>query len=631
MSGLFSKSSELATLRFKQATLRMRLGEALMPFSIHPSYRAVLFFLLELTFSFQLLWVVVPVAQAGGACPIPPNPEWTSTEKDVWEKLCKGNRATLSTPLKDGSISASAPIITRRFLNEIIHDFKYRKAIETIGVHITGAQINDSLDFYNAFLPYPLALESCRFNKAVSLRMARFDRYLSFLGSTFLDDLNLSSIRIDGTLVLEHGKFKNVNIGHSRVEEQILMKHSIVEGSVRMDSIKTGASVFLHSSTINGSFDLHASEIGFDVNIRDSTVGVLDLSRSRVHGSVLVGEKDQDSPSNQVVKTAFKAVNLNSAVIERGVHILEATIDEQFLLSQMRVTDPVGIGHSNLSKVPTIDVTYSDFGGLSIDHVYLPSLDLSGTVIHQPLELGLITWNEKATLFLRGTEIKTLIDDANYSWPNTLDLSGFVYSKFAAKPGTNSLSTRPTDWLNNWLSKQLLYTPQPYVQLASVLRSEGQREKADDILFESKERERAITQDIPTWAWLTAQKIMIGYGYHTILYTSLWAFAFALLGCVMLLRFQNPFKIPGCCPASSFLPLPLEKWLPSRWVIVINQFFATLIYSLDRFLPAVKLREHTSPKILPSGWLSYWFHFQQLMGYVVAAFFIAGLSGLIEK
>lgn len=603
-----------------------------MPFSVPSFRRAVLFFLLELCVFFPLIWVVPSAQAAVSACSIRPNPEWTSTDKEVWEIICRGQRATLSAPLKDGSISTSAPIITKQFLEEIIYDFKYKKAIETRGVHITGAQISDPLDINYAFLSYPLALEKCRFNAAVSLRGVRIDGYLSFYGSTFLDDLNLSSMRIDGTLMLEHGTFKNVSIGHSRVQEQILLNHSTFQGSVRMDSIKTGSSVFLDSSTIKDSLDLHASEIGFDVNIKNSTIGMLDLGRSRVHGSVLIEGKDPANPLKEESKTTFKKVILQSAVIDHSVHIIGATITEEFRLGEMRVADPIVIRHTNMSKMCCpIDVTFSDIGGLSLDHLYLPSLDLSETVIRQPLELGLITWNKKATLFLRGTEIKTLIDDAESSWPMTIDLSGFVYSKFAAKPGTKSLSARSTMWINDWLSKQELYTPQPYVQLASVLRSEGQREKAEDILFESKERERSITQDIRTWIWLTAQWIMIGYGYHTILYPSLWAFAFALTGCLMLWRFQNPFKNPGSAPATSFLPLSIQNRFPSSWVIRVNQFFALLIYSLDRFLPAVKLREHFRPEIRPLGWLSYWFHFQQIMGYVVAAFFIAGLSGLIEK
>lgn len=604
-----------------------------MPFTNRPFHRILLYFLFEISLIFLIgLGLFAPFAHARGeACLIRPNPEWTSNEKQVWKTLCRGQRAILSTPSIDGSISTTAPIIRKEFLEEILLDFKYKKAIETRGVHITGAQISGPLDLSYASLSYPLDLEYCRFKEAVSLRGVRIDGYLSFYGSTFLVDLNLSSMRVDGTLVLERGTFKSVNIAHSRVQEQILMNASTFQGSVRMDSIKTGATVALRSSTIEGALDLHASDIGFDVSITNSTVGRLDLSRSRVHGSVSFGGKDIDNP-NQDGKAFFEKVSLINAEIENDLSIMSSTIGEEFLLTQIRVHKLVDIKYSNLSKMPLADLTFSDIGGLVIDHVYLPSLNLSGTAMHQPMELGLITWNENATLSLRGTEIKILIDDADSSWPNTIDLRGFVYSKaFSVSPGTKTLTARSSDWLKRWLSKQELYAPQPYVQLASVLRSEGHKDKAEEILFESKELERSLTKDIPTWIWLTAQKYLIGYGYRTIYYPILWAFGFALIGCLMLLRFQNPFNNANSSPATSFLPLPIENWLPYGLAALVNQFFATLVYSLDRFLPAVKLRERIHPTILPSGWLSYWFHFQQLMGYVVAAFFIAGLSGLIEK
>ena len=49
-----------------------------------------------------------------------------------------------------------------------------------------------------------------------------------------------------------------------------------------------------------------------------------------------------------------------------------------------------------------------------------------------------------------------------------------------------------------------------------------------------------------------------------------------------------------------------------------------LVFTCRRFLGR-------RPSIQPSGWLSYWFHFQQLRGYGVTACFIAALSGLIER
>jgi len=55
-----------------------------------------------------------------------------------------------------------------------------------------------------------------------------------------------------------------------------------------------------------------------------------------------------------------------------------------------------------------------------------------------------------------------------------------------------------------------------------------------------------------------------------------------------------------------------------------------IAYSLDLLLPVIKLREYHYDKIDLQSWARYYFYFHQLMGYVIAAFLAAGLSGLVK-
>jgi len=52
-----------------------------------------------------------------------------------------------------------------------------------------------------------------------------------------------------------------------------------------------------------------------------------------------------------------------------------------------------------------------------------------------------------------------------------------------------------------------------------------------------------------------------------------------------------------------------------------------IAYSVDMLLPIIKLRERHYDIDLP-GWPRYYFYFHKIMGYVLASFLIAGLSGL---
>ena len=237
-----------------------------------------------------------------------------------------------------------------------------------------------------------------------------------------------------------------------------------------------------------------------------------------------------------------------------------------------------------------------------------------GTTIHRALTLGNITWNTEAKFTLRATQAKYL-DVAATEWPGRLDIRDFVYEgTYSSDLDNLDFASRDSQWLKGWLAKQISYSPQPYKQLAAVLRSSGYIEKSKEILFENRERERILTTGFLDWCSLTFYRFISGYGIYPLYYGLRWTTIFVFVGC-LILYFQNPFR-----RANS-----------TGWGSLLNQLFIIFIYSLDRFLPGVKLREHIDPPIRPTGIVWYWFQVQQVVGYVVAIFLLAGLSGLVEK
>ena len=54
-----------------------------------------------------------------------------------------------------------------------------------------------------------------------------------------------------------------------------------------------------------------------------------------------------------------------------------------------------------------------------------------------------------------------------------------------------------------------------------------------------------------------------------------------------------------------------------------------IVFSMDTLLPIIRLREKNYHIDLRGG-LAYYFYFHKIIGYVLASFLIAGLSGLTK-
>jgi hypothetical protein len=156
---------------------------------------------------------------------------------------------------------------------------------------------------------------------------------------------------------------------------------------------------------------------------------------------------------------------------------------------------------------------------------------------------------------------------------------------------------RPGKWFKKWLAKQNPYAPGPYQQLASVLREQGRPDAADEVLYTSKERERAQSTFLRN-VWLSANRLLIGYGYY-VEWALLWVLGFLLLG-IAALQLSGEGRKNG-------MPFGIA-------------------YSFDMLLPIIRLREKHYQ--IDLGCVRYYFYLHKIAGFVLASFLIAGLSGL---
>jgi hypothetical protein len=216
-------------------------------------------------------------------------------------------------------------------------------------------------------------------------------------------------------------------------------------------------------------------------------------------------------------------------------------------------------------------------------------VDLSGTRVGGELRLGSAKWLNRAMLTARYAKIG-VIPGLSDAWPDRLNVFGLTYDGLAETAG----DFRP------WFERQETHARQPYEQLAGVLQARGDIERATEVRVAGRDRERG-EQPLHIYAWLTLLKYLIGYGYYPY-YSLAWIAGFVLLGALVL-------RCSGEGPRNH-MPIGLS-------------------YSFDILLPVIRLRD-AHYQIDLQGWPRYYFYCHKLMGWVLASFLVAGLSGLTK-
>ena len=195
-----------------------------------------------------------------------------------------------------------------------------------------------------------------------------------------------------------------------------------------------------------------------------------------------------------------------------------------------------GILHLRGSKFDgVLDLTGASIGDELLFNV--PRLGSGGTKFLKPP-----IWTKNSKLILRNAKVGALNDTEN-AWSNlpngSVDLTGFTYDRLGGLRSTrnSAMTGRSDDWLLGWLGKQegfdTTYNPQPFEQLAKVLRESGYPDKADGILYAARTHQRDSPETpFMTKALLWVQWGLIGYGYNNWL-AVLWFIVMVIAGTFM--------------------------------------------------------------------------------------------------
>lgn len=537
-------------------------------------------------------------------CSVPADERWMAQEKFVWERVCIGaianfNEGSAYGGYLDPKKADGWPrnrVLSSAFLETILLKDPYRRTLTRRGVTIVGARFTEAVDLQGAQLKHVLGLGWSRLEKGADLRRVRSAHSIGFSGSKVESTLNMNGLHLDASLFMRDGaEFADVVLVTARVGGQLDLTASKVTGKLDMTGLHVGADLFMGSEAQFAEVSLRGAHVRAQLDLTGSKVtGKLDMDGLRVDQSLYMMDKAE-----------FAEVNLSNAHVGGQLGLIASKMSGTFTCSSTEIQGDVYLGRGAEFAGPIVFVfgrvggSFELAGGSFHQHV-----DLTGTQIAGELRLGSsrhesAKWFDNSILTLRNARADA-IQDLSDAWPpGSIELTGFTYRSlggfYAAE--RDPMGERAVRWFQDWLGKQQ-YAAAPYEQLASVLRSQGRPKEASEILYTSRERERSRAPFL-RYIWLTAMSWLIGYGHH-IDRALIWVAGFLIAGLAAL-------RISGEGPRNG-MPYGIA-------------------YSFDMLLPIIQLRKKHYDIDL-HGWPRYYFYVHRIMGYVLASFLIAGISGL---
>jgi hypothetical protein len=203
-----------------------------------------------------------------------------------------------------------------------------------------------------------------------------------------------------------------------------------------------------------------------------------------------------------------------------------------------------------------------------------------------------------------------------------LTLDGFVYGRISTGAKDKNIGLK-------WIALQYedgdsaKFTPQPYLQLAQVLRQEGDDGGAKDVL-EAMEDRRHKSKSALESGWGFILKGVIGYGYRSgrafLWLLGIWLIGFVLFWAGYCQGGMEPTDTAAC----KIFVEQNRRIKPDGYVA-----FHASLYSLENAFPAVRLGQ--SDKWVPVGGWQVLRVIELMLGWFLFTLFVAGFSGLTRK
>lgn len=467
--------------------------------------------------------------------------------------------------------------------------------------------------------------------------------------SNFLGKLDMDSIAIGGNLLLRElpecesdnclklnlqkytPQFSEVDLHGAHISGRMSLTGTILQGKLNMDSIFIREDLHMREAEFKDEVILTNADIGDELSMSCSTfLKLLDMDSINVGTDLIMNNaqtkknreknNENDSSSEYLCNKSptFSNITLENAVIGQSMEIIGANEGKQLSMNLSNISGNLKImgGSFETIALQYIQINQNlDFEDAKI----ISQIDLTGASIQNVLNLNLdsksfkidsgkVNEGENIALKLRNASANVfLMPDL---WPKIVDLNGFKYQKIENK------KNNPDALLEGLLERlsTIKYTPQPYVQFASVLRDMGYKSLATKVIVakmnhKQKQAWDQITWDLVPWTWIKLSvfkySIKYGYGYY---YSLAWVLVLVVIGAILIRIEQNQLEVKD------------EK---------LDSFIEELFYSTNMLLPIIQLNKRHEEINHNISFVRYYFYLHKVMGYVLAMSLIAGLSGML--
>ena len=503
------------------------------------------------------------------------------------------------------------------------HDASAR--IDPTGIRVLGARIVGAINLSYMRVPFAIVLVRCSIPERISMEQAQIP-FLDLNGS-HTGAIFAQSLVVAGDLDIG---WDNHDYGNFEASGQVWLESARIGGGATF-----GGGHFHYGD--DGAWDgvpqrktaLHLSgvEVKQDVTMCCSfeSVGAVELDQAVIGGNLALLGGHFFNPDNVAI-SADRATIAGSVLIapfELG-DAVETPDPQAAYRAKFRSDGMVSMVAAHVGG--SVWVSRAIFGGKTNEQhgLLAPAASVGDVLVMQQLKL-----EHGAIVNLSGASARTLLDDEQ-SWPapGKLSLDGFDYRAIATD------SPRKASIRLKWLGLQPGFYPQPYRQLAKVMREGGNDAGAVTVLI-AMEDSRLANSGTFWRIWGGFLKGTIGYGHRPLL-TLFWSLTVVLLGWAFAAMGARTGVMRPTWPES--VPHSLEA---------SYEEFHPLIYSLDVFLPFVDLHQehYWWPDARASGHfalfghdmrisgriLRYYLWLQVIAGWLLSAIFVAGVTGLLRN
>jgi hypothetical protein len=628
-------------------------------------------------------------------------------DKEPTEEPADTAKRPDSDPGKAG-VWGSGREIRAELIRWLCVDQSASKKVDPRGARVHGAKITGKLDLSYASIAFPLRLTWCRLAADAELRFVRIPAIDLRGSSTGSLDLSESEVRVGVFLSSGFSADGEVRLLGTRIGSLDCSGGTFRKpGGVALDADRAEVreSIFLEDRfSAIGEVRLVAAQIGGGLSCKGASFknpgkGAIRADRARVAGSVFfnagfLADGEVSLPGARIgsnlecSRGAFKnpggtALHFDSVDVkgdvslddgfsaEGEVQLFGSQIGGDLICRGANFKNPGGDALSadgtevkgavflrdGFSSEGTVRLVGAQMAALECDGGKFGGLNLGRAVVK-----GAFFWHNmrdggNTQLDLTNASVGAIADDEP-SWPKwgNLFLDGFVYERISVGPTDASARLR-------WLDRQKEFKPQPYRQLAKVLRDGGDDVGAKQVLLKledlarTEDRKRLVHSPI-RWLVRSGEDVVsdatVGYGIYP--GRAIWYLCgLTALGWIVHRRAR---RLGAMAPTDKDAYTEFHKGQTP----VHYQPFNPLVYSVENCIPLVKLgqdeRWQPDPNpqrrvppvaagkvrravdsvldFLVRDWVVTpgalrWFRWIMIgLGWLLATFFVAGLTGIIK-